>query len=279
MLFRSYLGPGCPKSDGKRAPVLGEFGGLGLPVPGHTWVEKSWGYRGMASPAALTRKYCELLRKVYELKDSDGLNACVYTQTTDCETECNGLLTYDRELKPDLAKIAAANQGRFPPPSKIETVVPTAQNAAIEWKHTLAKPGADWFQPGFDDAQWQTAPGGFGTDGTPGATVRTKWHTDDIWLRRTFDLPAGATDNLSLLLHHDEDAEVYLNGVLAVKAKNYTTDYEPAEIAPAALAALKAGGKNIIAIHCRQTKGGQYLTPASSAQSKPPRRDVLPRGG
>ncbi len=257
--MHNYPGPGCPKSDGQRAPVLGEFGGLGLPVPGHMWVEKNWGYRVMPSAGVLTRKYCELLRKVYELKDSDGLNACVYTQTTDCETECNGLLTYDRELKPDLAKIAAANQGRFPPAPKIETVVPTAQSATLHWRYTLAKPAADWFQPGFDDAQWQTAPGGFGTEGTPGAVVRTKWNTADIWTRLAFELPAGATDNLSLLLHHDEDAEIYLNGVLAVKAKNYATDYEPAEIAPAALAALKPGGQNVIAIHCRQTKGGQYI--------------------
>jgi hypothetical protein len=96
--------------------VLGEFGGLGLPVAGHTWVEKTWGYRGMPDASELTKKYCELLRKVYELKDTGGLNACVYTQTTDCETECNGLLTYDRELKPDLAIIAAANRGIFPHP-------------------------------------------------------------------------------------------------------------------------------------------------------------------
>ncbi|MCX7007060.1 MAG: glycoside hydrolase family 2 [Kiritimatiellaeota bacterium] len=252
--MHNYPGPGCPKPDGKRAAVLGEFGGLGLPVPGHTWVEKSWGYRGMPSATALTRKYCELLRKVYELKDSDGLNACVYTQTTDCETECNGLLTYDRELKPDLAKVAAANQGRFAPPPKIETVVPTARDAALDWRFTLAKPAADWFQPNFDDTQWQSAPGG-----SPGSVVRTKWNTADIWIRRTFDLPAGATDNLSVLLHHDEDAEVYLNGVLAVTAKNFTTDYESAEIAPAALAALKPGGKNAIAIHCHQIKGGQFI--------------------
>jgi len=113
--IHSYPGPDCPQADGKRAAVLGEFGGLGLPVPGHTWVEKTWGYRGMLDAGELTKRYCELLRKVYDLKDRNGLNACVYTQTTDIETECNGLLTYDRELKPDLAIIAAANRGIFPP--------------------------------------------------------------------------------------------------------------------------------------------------------------------
>ncbi len=257
--MHNYPGPGCPKPDGKRAPVLGEFGGLGLPVPGHMWVDKSWGYRGMPDATALTRKYCELLRKVHELKDTEGLNACVYTQTTDVETECNGLLTYDRELKPDLEKVAAANRGLFPPPPKIETVVPTSQAEGARWRYTEQKPAEDWFKPDFDDSAWKEAPAGFGTRHTPGAVVRTEWKSADIWIRRVFELPAGATDQLALLLHHDEDAEVYLNGVLAATVNGFSTDYETAEIAPAARAALKPGGKNLIAIHCRQTMGGQYI--------------------
>ena len=257
--MHNYPGPGCPKPDGRRAAVLGEFGGLGLPVPGHTWVEKTWGYRGMADAAALTRKYCELLRKVYELKDSDGLNACVYTQTTDCETECNGLMTYDRELKVDLAKIAAANRGIFAPPPRIESVVPTAKEGTLTWRYTIQQPAREWFKPEFDDTAWPQGPAGFGTRGTPGAIVRTTWKTDDIWIRRSFDLPAGATDNLELLLHHDEDAEVFLNGVLAASPREFIRDYEAESIAPAARATLKPGNANIIAIHCHQTTGGQYI--------------------
>ena len=45
-----------------------------------------------------------------ELRDETGLSAAVYTQTTDVETECNGLMTYDREiLKVDPERIRAAN--------------------------------------------------------------------------------------------------------------------------------------------------------------------------
>ncbi|MCX6997509.1 MAG: beta-galactosidase [Kiritimatiellaeota bacterium] len=114
--MHSYPGPGAPKPTDGRAAVLGEFGGLGLPVPGHTWVEKTWGYRGMTNAAELTQQYGKLLQRAYELKDQPGLNAVIYTQTTDCETECNGLITYDREVvKPDLEKTAAANRGQFPP--------------------------------------------------------------------------------------------------------------------------------------------------------------------
>jgi hypothetical protein len=70
----------------------------------------------MASRDALTAQYVGLLRKVWELSDSPGLSAAVYTQITDVETECNGLMTYDREIiKPDAAKIAEANRGHFQP--------------------------------------------------------------------------------------------------------------------------------------------------------------------
>jgi beta-galactosidase/beta-glucuronidase len=106
-----YPGPASPQPEEKRAAVLGEFGGLGLGVDGHTWTQKTWGYQGMASRDGLTGRYVTLLAKALELKESTGLSAAVYTQITDVETECNGLMTYDREIiKPDLAAVAAANR-------------------------------------------------------------------------------------------------------------------------------------------------------------------------
>ena len=63
--------------------MLGEFGGLGLAARGHSWVEKNWGYRGMADAAALTRKYLDLWKNVQKLRDEKGLSAAVYTQITD----------------------------------------------------------------------------------------------------------------------------------------------------------------------------------------------------
>ncbi len=260
MDMHKYPGPGAPEPEANRAIVLGEFGGLGLPVSGHTWQsQKNWGYRSFANAETLTSAYIDLVARLFPLIDEKGLSAAVYTQTTDVEIEVNGLMTYDRALvKMDLNKAAAANRGHFPPRPRVTEVVPTALTERVTWRFTLDKPAADWFQPGFDARAWKESQAGFGTRGTPGAVVRTEWKTDDIWLRREFAIQAGQADNLRLLMHHDEDAEVYLNGVLAASAPGFTTDYEQFEINPAARAALKPAG-NVLAVHCHQTAGGQYI--------------------
>lgn len=92
--------PHAPPFNQNRAIVIGEFGGIGLPVEGHLWfpAKRNWGYQTAADQAdyraRLKRKYDEIIRQAKE----NGLSAAVYTQTTDVEGEVNGLLTYDREV-------------------------------------------------------------------------------------------------------------------------------------------------------------------------------------
>jgi Glycosyl hydrolases family 2, sugar binding domain/Glycosyl hydrolases family 2, TIM barrel domain/Glycosyl hydrolases family 2 len=253
--------PGSAQPEDKRAAVLGEFGGLGLGIDGHSWTDKHWGYQELNSKTELTRKYEQLLKRVYDLRDKPGMSAAVYTQTTDVETESNGLLTYDRAIiKVDADRIAAVNKGDFSkvPTFKVTELVPTSKKDGLTWKYTFEKPDKDWFKPDFKVDDWKEGVGGFGTKGTPGAIVRTEWNSDDIWLRREFTLPEGKHDDLQLLLHHDDDVEVYLNGVLAAKLKGWKTDYEETPISAEAKAALKPG-KNVFAVHCHQFKGGQYI--------------------
>lgn len=108
----SYPRPAAPDAESFRAGVLGEFGGLGLQIPGHTWQKEHWGYKGMADADELTSTYEEFLRAVGSLRWTAGLSAAVYTQITDVEVECNGLVTYDRKVvKPAALRIAAANAG------------------------------------------------------------------------------------------------------------------------------------------------------------------------
>lgn len=82
----------------KQAIVLGEFGGLGLPVDGHVWQQKdNWGYQSFKSADELFQRYAGMMNKMVPLIKM-GLNAAVYTQTTDVEVETNGLMTYDRKV-------------------------------------------------------------------------------------------------------------------------------------------------------------------------------------
>lgn len=262
MDIHNYPKPQSPKAEPKRAIVLGEFGGLGLAIPGHTWKKEHWGYQGMKDNEQLTSKYENFLRTVYEFKDDPGLSAAVYTQITDVEVECNGLLTYDRSIiKPNLKRIAAANQGDFsklPPPPNVNTILPTSKEQGQQWRYTLDQPPDNWFKPEFDDATWKSGIGGFGKKGTPGAIVRNEWTALNIWLRREFTLNDVPAKDLFLLMHHDEDAEVYFNGVLAVKVEGWTSEYEQFEILPDGRKALKSG-RNVVAVHCKQTDGGQYI--------------------
>lgn len=111
-----YPGPAAPPAERNRAAVLGEFGGFGLPLSGHTWEdEKNWGYRSFRNADELTQAYVDAVAGVRPLVESH-LSAAIYTQITDVEIEVNGLMTYDREvLKIDEAKILATSKKLFKP--------------------------------------------------------------------------------------------------------------------------------------------------------------------
>ncbi|MER6144717.1 PA14 domain-containing protein [Streptomyces sparsogenes] len=104
-----YPSPALPPyPDGRRALVSGEYGGLGLAVPGHAWsVQQSY---VDVDPATYTDDYLTKLAEVHALACRGG-NGAVYTQITDVEGELNGLLTYDREVvKPEVRRLKAAHE-------------------------------------------------------------------------------------------------------------------------------------------------------------------------
>jgi hypothetical protein len=254
----SYPGPDAPEPEGRRAAVLGEFGGLGLPIEGHSWSANRWGYQNMRDTNSLATAYSKLMERVWTLHEKRGLSAAVYTQISDVETECNGLLTYDRAVaKLSASTLRAANHtSRRLPLSR--SIIPNARQGPVRWKYTMQAPGDDWFKPEYSLEGWKEGASGFGTEQTPGTHLGTPWRTTDIWLRREFTLRPEEIAGLKLEVHHDEDTQIYLNGVLAARMTGFVSSYEEFEILPEAAAALKPGS-NTIAVHCHQTTGGQYI--------------------
>ncbi|HEY1789855.1 MAG TPA: DUF4965 domain-containing protein, partial [Verrucomicrobiae bacterium] len=155
-------------------------------------------------------------------------------------------------------KTKAANWAPMPEPPKVTVILPAADKQSAMWSYTTVRPSAGWTKPDYDDLAWKHGKSGFGTEGTPGAYIGTVWSTDDIWLRREINITPATYDDLEGWLHHDEDAEVYINGVLALKAGGFIVNYDAFPLTAAGKAALKPG-KNEIAIHCHQTVGGQYV--------------------
>ncbi|MCR5409307.1 MAG: beta-galactosidase [Bacteroidales bacterium] len=88
------------RSDGEMIDVVGEYGGIGYAVSGHTWQEKgNWGYKGVCENGdQVLEKYSRYAQEYLIPGIADGVAAAVYTQTTDVEVEVNGLMTYDRKV-------------------------------------------------------------------------------------------------------------------------------------------------------------------------------------
>jgi hypothetical protein len=148
----------------------------------------------------------------------------------------------------------------LPPPPIVHMVVPTARDRPIRWRINTTEPARGWESPSFDASGWAEAPGGFGTAITPGTAgaLRSEWNSPDIWLRREFTMPEGTFGEIQIDCFHDEDAEIFLNGIAAARLTGFTTDYEASPISAEARASLKPG-KNVMAIHCHQKTGGQYI--------------------
>jgi hypothetical protein len=256
--LHAYPGPAMPPPEPVRAATLGEFGGLGLPTDGHTWLDRgNWGYRSFTSVDDLNTAYRDLIAQL-RLHVGDGLSSAIYTQTTDVEIEVNGVMTYDRGVTKLSPESVAANRRLYEAPPRITHLVPASDRAPQSWRYTTTAPAGNWFEAGFDDGAWQSGPAGFGAKDTRFAHVGTEWRTPDIWLRRAVDVPAGNLTAPYLRVFHDDDAEVYLNGTQVATLPGANGGFTYVPLTGAARAALRPG-KNTIAVHAHQTRGGQFI--------------------
>jgi len=65
---------------------------------------------------------------------------------------------------------------------------------------------------------------GFGTN-PPNFVRHTDWKSDDIWLRREMTLLDGDHPNLQFFVYHDDDVEIYVNGIPAAQEGGYIPTY------------------------------------------------------
>jgi hypothetical protein len=106
----TYVGPGSPPAQTNRIAIDGEYGGLGLVVPGHMWPGTPFSYEMEPDSATLTSRYVSLAQRLRQAEDICAVSAGVYTASTDVENEADGLFTYDREVdKVNAAQVRAAN--------------------------------------------------------------------------------------------------------------------------------------------------------------------------
>lgn len=148
-----------------------------------------------------------------------------------------------------------------------------ARAGGLEWKYSLKNPEDAWETNGFRDGEWQVGKSGFGLRGTPGSIVNTEWKTKNIWLRHKFGL-AELPKSLFLSFHHDEDITVFLNGRQVLHRTGYSTFYQTEDVTKSAISALQTG-QNVLAVHVKQTIGGQFFDLSLRGFSKPVNLDHL----
>jgi hypothetical protein len=226
-----------PQYCGNRISVLGEFGGLGLPVKEHLWNPnmRNWGYKNMDGSVDFVNDYSRL---IYDLETliAQGLSAAIYTQTTDVEGEVNGLITYDRKVIKLPAPFLNILHNRLfkTPAAKTVTLIADSQNGPQQDREITL------------NGVKQTVKTPFTIKGDAKVTAVHKFNTDKLFA------------NLSLWLNVNDYAKVKLNGVTVLdQPVRYTRHYNQYNISNFASYLVK--GENTLEIEVTQTENGKNM--------------------
>jgi hypothetical protein len=241
---------------------VSEFGGIGWAAEG------GWGYG--SGPKTLDEFYARYEGLVNALLDNPDMFGFCYTQLTDVEQERNGLYFYDRRPKFDVKRLnaitsrAAAYEKTGPktgrPRIRSEESWQVLVGAAADgeaskpYRYTTNAPPAVWTNDSFDDGAWSSGRAPFGTIANP----KTQWNSSDIWLRREFMWQGEKLSDAELVIFYDEDTEVYVNGERIWDRTGFLTSYEMFSVKDTLQRALRKG-RNTLAVHTRQTGGGQFI--------------------
>ena len=98
--IHTYTIPDMKRVDKKkRAFIISEMGGASLKIEGHSYFDGFFGHGKAKTKEELEKKYVDLYEKKIKKQIKDGLNMTIYTEVADCETEYNGIFTYDRQVQ------------------------------------------------------------------------------------------------------------------------------------------------------------------------------------
>jgi hypothetical protein len=144
----------------------------------------------------------------------------------------------------------------------LKELIATSDSTPIKWLYTEKEPPTNWTTLDFNDSTWQTGIAPFGTEELSiNRRPKTKWNSNSIWLRHSFELDEStikSIKHLEILIHFDENATIYLNGTEIKNLSGYNAEYQSIRLDDNSIKLLQ-NGKNLLAIKCSQTTGGQFI--------------------
>ena len=257
-----YYNPASSNADRGVPFMISEIGGIGWATEG------GWSYGN--GPKTLDEFYARYQGTIDAMLDNPNLFGFCYTQLTDIEQERNGLYFYDRKPKFDPLKLhqitsrAAVYERGEPmasPPTvktldaKWRVLVGAIQDGKLStpYRYMTEKPADDWLKENFDDQAWKSGLAPFGN----GNGSRTEWKTPEIYFRKTFEYDGSALRNGAVVIRHNDNTEIYINGqkILGVTGSK---GYYLCLVTEQLQKALKKGA-NTIAVHAHEGGKGQFI--------------------
>jgi lipopolysaccharide export LptBFGC system permease protein LptF len=173
---------------------------------------------------------------------TDTLNASPTKHWTGAEQGLTGLIKVDGKTYRVIG-----NESKH-----YENIAATSDEQDYTVKYTEEAPSGSWENMSYNDASWKTGKAPFAHNRSANGT---RWRTENLWVRRVFDVNTIPNGNAYLKIRHDDNIEVYLNGEKIYSLKGWIERFE---YIPINKEKLKKG-KNVLAIHIANTAGGAFL--------------------
>ncbi|MAZ28252.1 MAG: glutaminase [Cytophagaceae bacterium] len=149
--------------------------------------------------------------------------------------------------------------------SKIyESVLPTSDEDTYTVAYSEQEPTGKWTTTDYDDSSWKKGEAPFSDNETLAKTV---WRSNNLYFRRSFDLANTDYEKLYLKLRHDDNVTVFLNGDKIYDVNGWDDSFKFIPIKDAVKGKLKPTG-NVLAVHIRNTAGGQWLDAGLATEAK-----------